>query len=338
MHLPSQSTAELSLASDWQKSLQQAITDPAELLEILGLSQRWLPAAQQAASQFGLKVPRSYVDRMARGDINDPLLRQVLPIAAELENAQGFLSDPVGDALAKADNGIIQKYQQRALLISTGACGVHCRYCFRRHFPYNDELAAKGRWQQSLQWLAQHRDIQEVILSGGDPLSLTDQKLLPLMQGLAELPHVHTLRLHTRQPIVLPNRVTANLIDTLKRSGKQLVVVLHANHANELDESVANAMEKLHLAGIQLLNQSVLLAHVNNQADALVNLSRRLFAIHVLPYYLHCLDRVQGSAHFEVPESEALALQAAISAQLPGYLVPKLVREEAGKPAKTLVG
>ena len=338
MHLPSQETADISLASDWQKSLQQAITDPAELLDILGLAPTWLPAAEQAAAQFGLKVPRAYVDRITRGDINDPLLRQVLPIAAELEPVDGFLSDPVGDALAKADSGIIQKYNHRALLISTGACAVHCRYCFRRHFPYNDELAAKGRWQHSLDWLAQHDDIQEVILSGGDPLSLTDQKLLPLMQGLAALPHVHTLRLHSRQPIVLPNRVTANLIHTLQQSGKKLVVVLHANHPNELDNNVATALEKFQQAGVQLLNQSVLLAGVNDCADSLVQLSQRLFALNTLPYYLHLLDRVEGAAHFEVPEAKALALLQNITAQLPGYLVPKLVREEAGEPAKTLVG
>lgn len=334
----SQTTAEFTVASDWQKSLQQAISDPAELLDILGLDSKWLPAAKKAAEQFGLKVPLSFVNRIRRGDINDPLLRQVMPLAEELENHPGFTSDPVGDALSKAEVGIIQKYKHRALLVSTGACAVHCRYCFRRHFPYSDELAAKGRWQTSLDWLDQQSDIQEVILSGGDPLSLTDSKLLPLMEGLAKIPHIHTLRIHSRQPVVLPDRVTPSLIKTLKISQKKIVVVIHANHPNELDESVKAGLNSLNQAGFQLLNQAVLLAGINDCPETLVSLSRRLFASNVLPYYLHLLDKVSGAAHFDVPEASALQLLQKITAELPGYLVPRLVREEAGEASKTLVG
>lgn len=333
----SQTTAEITVASDWQKSLQQAISDPAELLDILGLDSQWLPAAKAAAEQFGLKVPLSFVNRMQRGDINDPLLRQVMPLAKELETHPDFSTDPVGDALSKAEAGIIQKYKHRALLISTGACAVHCRYCFRRHFPYSDELAAKGRWKTSLDWLSQQTDIQEVILSGGDPLSLTDAKLLPLMEGLADIPHIHTLRIHSRQPVVLPDRVTPSLINTLKKSRKKIIVVIHANHPNELDDSVAAGLNSFSQAGFQLLNQAVLLAGINDQAETLTELSRRLFAANVLPYYLHLLDKVKGAAHFDVPEAQAIQLHQAITAELPGYLVPRLVKEQAGEQSKTLV-
>lgn len=320
----------------WQTALQNAVKDPAELLALLKLPAELLPAAKLAAKQFPLRVPRSFVARMRSGDPHDPLLAQVLPLGAELIATPGFSADPVGDALAKADAGIIHKYNQRALLISTGACAVHCRYCFRRHFPYADEMAAKSSWQHSLQWLKQNPDINEVILSGGDPLSLTDAKLIPLMEGLAALPQVHTLRLHSRQPVVLPERVTETLIHTLKRSGKQVVLVIHANHPNELDQQVADALNLFYQEGIHLLNQAVLLKGVNDDSDTLIGLSRRLFSMQVMPYYLHLLDTVQGAAHFEVGLEKAKRIHKVMCANLPGYLVPRLVKETAGEPNKTL--
>ncbi|MDD9893370.1 MAG: EF-P beta-lysylation protein EpmB [Gammaproteobacteria bacterium] len=321
----------------WQTALQNAVKDPAELLALLQLPEELLPAAKLAAKQFPLRVPRGFVARMQSGDPHDPLLAQVLPLGAELIATPGFSTDPVGDTLAKADAGIIHKYNQRALLISTGACAVHCRYCFRRHFPYADEMAAKSSWQHSLQWLKQNPDINEVILSGGDPLSLTDAKLAPLMDGLAALPQIHTLRLHSRQPVVLPERVTEALIHTLKRSKKQIVLVIHSNHANELDQQVADALNLFHQAGIHLLNQAVLLKGVNDHAEALISLSRRLFSMQVMPYYLHLLDTVQGAAHFEVKLKKAKQIHKVMCANLPGYLVPRLVKETAGEPNKTLV-
>lgn len=323
--------------TSWQRALQNAITQPAELLEVLGLPMALLPQAEAAAKQFPLKVPRGFVARMKVADTQDPLLKQVLPLGDELISTAGFSTDPVGDALAKAEAGIIHKYNQRALLISTGACAVHCRYCFRRHFPYDSEHAASNRWQKSLQWLQANPDINEVILSGGDPLSLSDSKLKPLMEGLAQLGHVTTLRIHSRQPIVLPERVTKSLIETLKLANKQLVLVVHANHANELDSTVAQALAIFKDAGATLLNQAVLLKGVNDNPTALVNLSRRLFELAVLPYYLHVLDAVQGAAHFDIPLSKSLQLHKEICALLPGYLVPRLVKETAGEPNKTLV-
>lgn len=324
-------------ATAWQETLQNAVKDPAELIAILGLPESLLPAATAAAQQFPLRVPRGFVSRMRHGDVNDPLLAQVLPLGAELLATAGYSTDPVGDALAKADSGVIHKYHQRALLISTGACAVHCRYCFRRHFPYAEEMAAKQRWQNSLNWLEQNPDINEVILSGGDPLSLTDAKLLPLMQGLAAQPQIHTLRIHSRQPVVLPERITDSLINTLQQANKQVVLVIHANHANELDHTVATALNKCSISGIHLLNQSVLLKGVNDNVDDLVELSRKLFSMQVLPYYLHLLDAVQGAAHFDVAQASARRLHTAMCAKLPGYLVPRLVKETAGEPNKTLV-
>lgn len=337
--MPSNDIAALSshTTSPWQQLLQDAIKDPAELLSILGLSTELLPAAKLAANSFPLRVPRGFVNRMQHGDPNDPLLKQVLPLGAELITSEGYSQDPVGDSLAKAEAGIIHKYHQRALLISTGACAIHCRYCFRRHFPYAEEMAAKNSWQHSLQWLADHPDINEVILSGGDPLSLSDAKLKPLLTQLANNPNVDTLRIHSRQPVVLPERITAELINTLQLANKKIVLVIHANHANEIDHSVARALQDLKAANIQLLNQAVLLKGVNDDAQTLAELSRKLFANDVLPYYLHLLDAVQGAAHFDLPPDQALQIHKKLSALLPGYLVPRLVKENAGEPNKTLV-
>ena len=321
----------------WQQLLADAITDPAELCAVLGLDPALIRPAIEAAKGFALRVPRSYVARMAHGDPNDPLLLQVLPLAAELEPAQGFVTDPVGDLERRAAPGLLHKYHGRALLIATGACAVHCRYCFRRHFPYGEESALQQGWQPALKRLRADPTVNEVILSGGDPWSLSDRRLTQLTNALHAIPHLRRLRIHTRYPIVLPERVDCGLLEWLRAVRLQKVVVMHANHAREIDASVREACARLSAAGVTLLNQAVLLEGVNDSVEALVELSERLFETQVLPYYLHVLDKVRGAAHFDMPEARALQLHAGLTARLPGYLVPRLVREVAGAPAKTAV-
>lgn len=315
----------------WQQELARAFSDPAELLAYLELP----PGTPRAASDFALRVPRGFAARMRKGDPRDPLFLQVWQRPQESDDVPGFGTDAVGDLARLKSGGIIHKYAGRALVIATGACAVHCRYCFRRHFPYGDALASRGDFGETLRALAADRSVEEVILSGGDPLSLPDEKLARFAQSLEFLPHVRRLRLHTRTPIVLPERVDDALLSWLARGRLQKVIVVHANHARELDAAVHDALRRLAGAGATLLNQSVLLAGVNDSADALADLSSRLFECGVLPYYLHMLDRVRGAAHFEVPEAQARSLLRAAAARLPGYLVPRLVREEAGAASKT---
>lgn len=321
----------------WQQSMRDAITDPAELLHILGLDPAWLPAARAAAHHFPLRAPRSFVARMRPRDPHDPLLRQVLPLDDELKIVAGFSADPVGDLLSRKDTGVLQKYAGRALLIATGACGVHCRYCFRRHFPYAEDNASAHAWKQAVETLRADESIEEAILSGGDPLSLNDRRLSDLVKALDGIAHLRRLRIHTRQPIVLPERVDAAMQDWLGRTRLQKIIVLHANHANEIDASVRAACRRMADSGALLLNQSVLLAGVNDSVAALADLSKALLSAGVLPYYLHLLDRVQGAAHFEVDAAQATELMRALTRCLPGYLLPKLVREIPGEASKTLV-
>lgn len=318
----------------WQHALAQAFSRPADLLAWLELPPD-TPALPAAAGDFPLRVPRGYAARMRKGDPRDPLFLQVWSRPEEALDVPGFGTDAVGDLAKLKAGGIIHKYAGRALVIATGACAVHCRYCFRRHFPYAEATASRQHWDETLRELAADRSIGEVILSGGDPLSLTDEKLAPFAEALEFLPHVTRLRLHTRLPIVLPERVDDALLAWLARGRLRKVVVVHANHANELDAPVHAALARLAGAGATLLNQSVLLAGVNDDAGALVNLSLRLFECGVLPYYLHMLDRVRGAAHFEVPAGVARALVREAAARLPGYLVPRLVREEPGAASKT---
>jgi EF-P beta-lysylation protein EpmB len=318
----------------WQQLWREAVRDPAELLEMLGLPGLARRVSAAAMAQFPLRVPRGFVARMRHGDPDDPLLRQVLPLDDEDRVVPGFDLDAVGDLDARGGAGILHKYDGRALLVATGSCAVHCRYCFRRHFPYGEETAAAGQWRQSLDYLAADPSIAEVLLSGGDPLSLSTAKLAEFTDALAHLPHVRRLRLHTRLPVVLPERVDAELVAWLAGLGQKVVVVIHANHANEIDAPVAQAVARLRGAGATVLNQAVLLRGVNDSVAALAELSERLFDAGALPYYLHLLDRVAGSAHFEVPADQARRLHEALSAGLPGYLVPRLVREVAGAPAK----
>ncbi len=320
--------------ANWKRLWRDAVRDPDELLALLGLEGRVPGLSAEAAAQFPLRVPRGYVARMRPGDPHDPLLRQVLPLDEELRPMPGFSLDAVGDGAAKAATGVIHKYAGRALLIATGSCAIHCRYCFRRHFPYAEETAAAGQWREAIEAIRVDASIDEVILSGGDPLSLSTTKLAELTAQLATVPHLRRLRIHTRLPVVLPERVDAEFTTWLRALPWPVAVVLHANHAQEFDDAVDLAMTRLRDAGATLLNQAVLLRGVNDSVDALAALSERGFAAGVLPYYLHQLDRVAGSAHFEVDDDRALALHAALMARVSGYLVPKLVREVAGDPGK----
>ena len=321
----------------WQQAWREAIRDPRELLELLGL-QGLLAASDGAAASFALRVPRGFAARMRPGDPHDPLLRQVLPLDEELRPAPGFDLDAVGDAAAGAGQGVLHKYAGRALLVATGSCAVNCRYCFRRHFPYAEQSAAAGGWRAAVETIAADDTLHEVILSGGDPLSLATPKLADLTAALAGIAHVRRLRIHTRLPVVLPERVDEALVAWLAALPWPVAVVVHANHANEFDASVDAAMVRLRAAGATLLNQAVLLRGVNDRLEAQVALHERGFAAGVLPYYLHQLDRVAGAAHFEVPDAEALALHAAMRARLPGYLLPRLVREVAGDASKRPMG
>jgi EF-P beta-lysylation protein EpmB len=271
---------------------------------------------------------------MRRGDPSDPLLRQVLPLESELLTPQGFTADPVGDKSATLGPGLLQKYSSRALLITTGACAVHCRYCFRRHFPYSESPRSPDDWQPAIDRITADPSIDEAILSGGDPLTLVDEHLAELARRLATVPHLRRLRIHTRLPIMIPQRVTDELVDWLRGTRLAPIMVVHANHAQEIDEPTAAALARLVDAGIPVLNQSVLLAGVNDKAEALIDLSRRLVELRVMPYYLHQLDRVQGAAHFEVPISRGLELIDQMRRALPGYAVPRYVQEVAGASHK----
>jgi EF-P beta-lysylation protein EpmB len=321
-------------AAPWQRLWREAVRDPAELLALLDLGELASRLAGAAGQAFPLRVPRGFVARMRRGDPADPLLRQVLPLDAEDRPAPGFGLDAVGDGAARVAPGVLHKYRGRALLVATGSCAVHCRYCFRRHFPYAEETAAAGRWEPALAHVAADPTLHELILSGGDPLSLSDQRLGELLLRLPSIPQLHTLRIHTRLPVVLPERVDAAFGRLLAAVPLRKVVVVHANHPNEIDAGVAAAFGRLRDAGATVLNQSVLLAGVNDDPDVLAQLSERLFEAGALPYYLHQLDRVAGVAHFEVPDPRAHALAESLRARLPGYLVPRLVREVPGDVGK----
>lgn len=328
---------EFSARPAWQTALAQAITRPADLLAALGIDPA-LPALDaERLRDFPIRVPHSFVARMRRGDAQDPLFRQVWPSNQEAEDVPGFTADAVGDLHKLKTGGVIHKYHGRALVIATGACAVNCRYCFRRHFPYGDTMAARGQWRETLAALDADPSIEEVILSGGDPLALTDDKLAAFAEALESRPWIRRLRLHTRVPVVLPARVDARLTAWLRASRLQKVVVLHINHANEIDDAVGTACRDLRDAGVTLLNQAVLLRGINDATEDQVKLSERLFSVGILPYYLHVLDRVSGAAHFDVSDKHAQSIMQGLAARLPGYLVPRLVREIAGEPAKTLL-
>lgn len=321
----------------WQAELASAVTDPLDLLARLGLGGESALASRALSSDFLMRVPLPYVARMRPGDPADPLLRQVLPTTDEGRSVPGFGRDPVGDMAALTAPGVLQKYAGRALLLTTGACPVHCRYCFRRHFPYAEAHAGRNRWREALHHMRAETGVREIILSGGDPLSMADEKLSELVHAVADIPHVQRLRIHTRMPVVLPSRVDDGLIAWLAGTRLRVLVVLHANHPNELDAEVQAACARLAATRVTLLNQAVLLKGVNDAVTVLSRLSERLIELGVLPYYLHQLDRVQGAAHFAVEDARAVEILTGLRTILPGYLVPRLVRERPGMAYKTPV-
>lgn len=333
----SNSAAAECLTVTWQQLLAEAVSDPADLLQRLALPAALLPAARRAAALFPLRVPLPYLARMRPNDPADPLLRQVLPLDAECHRHAGYSTDPLAESAVQPVPGLLKKYHGRALLIATGACAVHCRYCFRRHFPYADSHTGGSRLEPALTAIAADPGIGEVILSGGDPLSLSDRRLAELAGRLAAIDHIHTLRIHSRLPVVLPQRVDGDLLAWLRHLPLRKVLVLHSNHPAELDSTVGAALAALTAAGVTLLNQAVLLRGVNDDADTLAALSTALHAAGALPYYLHLLDRVQGAAHFDVPQARGETLIADLRRRLPGYLVPRLVRETPGADGKTVI-
>jgi L-lysine 2,3-aminomutase len=334
----SESGAAEGVRRSWRAALADALRDPVELAAAVGLGLAGAVEVAEAARRFPVRVPRELAARMRRGDPRDPLLRQFAPSADETVAVAGFGRDPLAEAGASPVPGLLHKYRGRVLLIVSGACPVHCRYCFRRHFPYGDHALGADALEAALAYVRADPSIHEVILSGGDPLSLADDALATLEARLSAIPHLRRLRVHTRWPIVVPGRVGAALLDWLGGSRLRPVVVVHCNHAAEIDDAVRAALDTLRSCGITLLNQSVLLRGVNDSAETLCELSETLHAAGVLPYYLHLLDPVEGAAHFAVGEGDARRLLREVSARLPGYLVPKLAREESGRPAKTVLG
>ena len=318
----------------WQASMRAAIRDPVELCQRLGLPAAVARRGRQGAAKFPVFVPPEFLARMRRQDETDPLLRQVLPLSDETKIAPGYHLDPVGDRAATLLPGFVKKYRGRVLLIVTGTCAVHCRYCFRRHYPYTEAPRDMANWQPALDAINADDQISEVLLSGGDPLTVGDVRLAELAMRIADIAHVRRLRVHTRLPIMIPQRVNDELLDWLTETRLGAIVVVHANHARELDETVVAALARLGDAGIPVLNQAVLMRGINDSVDALAELSERLLDARVMPYYLHQLDRVQGAAHFEVPVHEGKRIVQWLRDRLPGYAVPRYVREVPGALSK----
>lgn len=321
----------------WKKELASAITSVRDLLEQLELG-HYLHIAD-IQPDFKCLVTRHFIKKMQPGDINDPLLRQILPLSQENSSAlqNAGVIDPVGDMNAEVSQGLLHKYHGRALLVSTGACAIHCRYCFRRSYPYQQSSCTSKAVTDAVHYLNSHREIEEIILSGGDPLTLDNEKLSAIISILENVQHIQTLRIHTRLPVVLPSRINSGLLNLLRSTRLQVVMVIHANHANELQHDEYRILNQLHETGITLLNQSVLLNGINDNADALIELSKRLFQCNTLPYYLHLPDAAKGAMHYNVSKKSAIHLKSQIEQQLPGYLVPRLVQEIAEKKAKTAI-
>ncbi|WP_224104730.1 EF-P beta-lysylation protein EpmB [Vreelandella aquamarina] len=319
----------------WQHQLSHAIRDPRVLCQYLGLDDTWLEGARTGHALFEVRVPEAYFKRMAHNAPDDPLLRQVLPLGDEILAPAGYVADPLEEADHRPVRGLIHKYAGRVLLIASPTCAVNCRYCFRRHFPYSENSPSRAQWQEALDYLRDDPGIHEAILSGGDPLAASDRQLAWLAGELERIPHLKRLRIHTRLPVVIPDRVDSDLLAWLGNTRLQKVMVLHINHANEIDQAVVDACARLKAVGVTLLNQSVLLRGVNDDVTTLAVLSERLFEAGVLPYYLHVLDPVQGAAHFDVPDEEARTLVTRLRDHLPGFLMPRLVREIPGEASKT---
>jgi EF-P beta-lysylation protein EpmB len=320
---------------DWLQQLADVVTEPAELLQLLSLDQHAdLAAGADARKLFALRVPRAFIARMKKGDATDPLLLQVLTSRQEFIDAPGYSTDPL-DEQSSVVPGLLHKYRNRALLLVKGGCAVNCRYCFRRHFPYQDNQGNKRNWQAAIDYIATHPELDEIIFSGGDPLMAKDHELAWLVDALEKIPHLKRLRIHTRLPVVIPARITEGLCQILADTRLQVLMVSHINHAQEIDDELRYGMQMLKRAGVTLLNQSVLLRDVNDDAQTLAELSNALFDAGILPYYLHVLDKVQGAAHFFVSDEEARVLVRQLLAMVSGYMVPKLAREIGGEPSKT---
>ncbi|TRX53154.1 EF-P beta-lysylation protein EpmB [Thalassomonas sp. M1454] len=323
-----------SWQNSWQKELANVVTDPKELLSLLDIDSKTYEQHFNARKLFPVRVPKPFIAKMKQGDINDPLLAQVMPLNSEFEQTVGYSSDPLEEHETVAE-GLLHKYKHRVLMIVKSGCAVNCRYCFRRHFPYEDNSPNKIRWQQALNYIAQHSEINEVIFSGGDPLMANDEHLAWLVAQLEQIPHLQRLRIHTRLPVVIPQRITKSLCDTLNNTRLKSVMVFHINHPNEIDDSFIQATELLKKAKIPLLNQSVLLRGINDDAQTLCLLSEKLFDNGIQPYYIHVLDKVLGAAHFDVSEDRAKQIAKQMMSTLPGFLMPKFVRENAGEANKT---
>ena len=325
----------------WQQHMKQAIRSVDKLLLAVDL-EREIKELPAEALNFPVFVPIPFLQRIEKGNINDPLLRQVLPVANEAKSPEHYSTDPLGEQAATLSDGLLQKYQKRVLVIASAACAINCRYCFRRHFPYETAAIGQQRWTETIAAIAADSSINEVILSGGDPLTVADERLEEVLDRISEIEHIQRVRIHTRLPIVIPQRVTDRFLESLwrfrkSRTGRQVIVVVHSNHANELDDVVCNSLRLIDQSATQVLNQTVLLAGVNDDEDTLVNLSERLLAANVLPYYLHQLDPISGTSHFEVPIERGLELINAIRARLPGYAVPRYVQELEGEASKTVL-
>ncbi len=333
--LATQSDSVRAGSGTWQQHMKWAVRDLDSLLERLNLPPD-LNLGADAVRQFPVFVPLPLLGRMIPGDVNDPLLRQVLPVRSEDQSPSRFSLDPLGESQATRTPGLLQKYAGRVLLVTTGACAVHCRYCFRRHFAYDAAPTSFAQWEPAITQIAADESIEEVILSGGDPLTIVDSQLGALVARLKQIRHLRRLRIHTRLPIMIPQRVTKQLVEIFDQSQLQIIVVIHANHANELDEAVASALRMFLKVGAILLNQTVLLRGINDEANPLIGLSKRLLECRVLPYYLHQLDPVIGTSHFEVPQDRGLALIEQMRTALPGYAVPRYVKEFEGEPSKTV--
>ncbi|NUF49214.1 EF-P beta-lysylation protein EpmB [Gilliamella sp. ESL0250] len=322
---------------EWIVDLANVVTDINVLYSYLGLDPDTISIPmQQAKKQFPLRVPRAFINRMKKGDSNDPLLLQVLCHDKELLKVDGYSHDP----LQEQDNtiaGLLHKYHNRALLITKTACAINCRYCFRRHFPYHNNQGNKKNLGIALEYIANHPELDEIILSGGDPLMAKDHEMAFLINALEKIPHIKRLRIHTRLAVVIPSRVTPELCRLFAESRLQIIVITHINHSNEIDSAVAYAIKLLKQSGVTVLNQSVLLKNINDNADILAQLSNKLFDIGILPYYIHLLDKVQGAAHFLVDDESAKIIMKQLADQVSGYLVPKLAREVGGEKSKRVL-
>lgn len=318
---------------EWKVILRQAIRDTESLRKGLNLQEEDIDWIEDP--DFPLLVPEPFLSRMERENPMDPLLLQVAPSSREQAAREGYTKDPLREQTAEVALGTLHKYRGRVLHIASPACPIHCRYCFRQHYPY--PRIRDGATQSMLDFVRNDKSITEVILSGGDPLTLSDLALKKILVQIASVHHVTTVRFHTRFSVVIPQRITAGLLDCLRNTRLRVVVVTHINHPNEINSMVATSTDALRKANVMLLNQSVLLRNINDSRNVLTNLSHRLFDIGVTPYYLHLLDKVEGTAHFDVPEQEAMQLHGEIQSELPGYLVPRLVREVPGSTAKTLI-